>query len=377
MSNIVFITSASHTKNSKNLNWFQRIYFLSRYANLIVIARKSASFKSLVKQGCLVFNAIFTGKIGMIAYGVYWQMRYSRKFKINAIITEPSIVGIVGFLGKIIYSSKWIIDVWDIPFRCHSRFFFTRLRIVITRKTFKILYKYADLFIVSILPDFELKYFNIPGSKMLLLNNAIWFDKSFQEICKSSKPKPFNIFCMRSYYTKDMSLDMLSNAFSQVKSKISNISLTIVGKISKEVEHQVQALRNCDNVKFTGFIEFEKLQEMITYADVCVVPYKNVPDLAQIYPVKVLEYLSLGKPVIAPRIAGIQTMIKDGYNGLLFNPGDAKDLASKIELLYKDNNLREKISKNARNLDSKYDCRVKNQIISNRIYQLCNKCNPE
>jgi len=374
MLNILFITSVNHKKEYCNLNSFQRVYFLSRSSNFTIFGCKDADFNLSAKKGTRIINSPFPGKVGLIIYGIFWMFVYTKNSNNLIVITEPSIVGILGYLCKAINNRiKWVVDVWDIPFRCHSSLVFQHFRIRITKNIFKILYRHTDLFIISILPDFELKYFNIPKSKMLLLNNAIWFGDSFPKRYLNLKSKFFNILCMRSLYTKNMGLDTLVKAYIKLKSKIPNIFLTIIGEIPKEVEPQVETLKKYRDVKFTGFIELNKSEELITSADVCVVPFKSIPDLAQTYPTSILQYLILGKPIVATRIAGIQTMIKDGYNGLLFNPNDAEDLVCKIELLYKNKNLRRKISKNARNLGSKYDCRLKNKIILNRLRQLVDR----
>jgi glycosyltransferase involved in cell wall biosynthesis len=47
-------------------------------------------------------------------------------------------------------------------------------------------------------------------------------------------------------------------------------------------------------------------------------------------PLVAAEAFSSGVPVIGSRHGGIAAMVKDGVNGLLFNPGDADDLAKKI-----------------------------------------------
>jgi len=49
-------------------------------------------------------------------------------------------------------------------------------------------------------------------------------------------------------------------------------------------------------------------------------------------PLVITEALSMGCPVIAPRIGGIPEMILDGKNGLLYRPGDIADLTKKIDL---------------------------------------------
>jgi glycosyltransferase involved in cell wall biosynthesis len=55
-------------------------------------------------------------------------------------------------------------------------------------------------------------------------------------------------------------------------------------------------------------------------------------------PLSLLEALNLGKPVLASRIGGLPEIIQEGKNGYLFNPGEATDLAEKINLL-KENDL--------------------------------------
>ena len=47
-----------------------------------------------------------------------------------------------------------------------------------------------------------------------------------------------------------------------------------------------------------------------------------------------LNVYSLGKPVIASNIGVMGEMIKDGKTGLLFEPGNSQDLASKAEWLW-------------------------------------------
>jgi len=53
-----------------------------------------------------------------------------------------------------------------------------------------------------------------------------------------------------------------------------------------------------------------------------------------------LEAMACAKPRIGSDLQGIPTVIKDGSDGLLFRPGDAGDLAEKLDLLMGDEGLR-------------------------------------
>ena len=61
-----------------------------------------------------------------------------------------------------------------------------------------------------------------------------------------------------------------------------------------------------------------------------------VPSLYEPMGYVVLEAMSCGRPVVASRTGGIAEVIRDGHNGLLFEPGDADELAAKLRDLHRD-----------------------------------------
>jgi glycosyltransferase involved in cell wall biosynthesis len=61
----------------------------------------------------------------------------------------------------------------------------------------------------------------------------------------------------------------------------------------------------------------------------------------------VVEAMALSKPVIGAAIGGIPEMVIDNYTGLLFEPGDADQLTSRIKLLYGNKDLIIEMGKNA------------------------------
>jgi len=60
-----------------------------------------------------------------------------------------------------------------------------------------------------------------------------------------------------------------------------------------------------------------------------------------------IEGMMAGKPVIGARAGATAELIADGVNGLLYTHGDPKDLADKIEYLYKNPEVAEQLGKNA------------------------------
>jgi glycosyltransferase involved in cell wall biosynthesis len=65
-------------------------------------------------------------------------------------------------------------------------------------------------------------------------------------------------------------------------------------------------------------------------------------------PLKLFEYMALGRPVVAPAQPNIMEVLTDGEDSLLFDPQDPRGLGSAIERLWQDAGLRQRIGEAAR-----------------------------
>jgi len=372
MLKILFVTGASHKSYMVNFNHYQRVHFLSRQADLTIYARRGASFSVSASQGTEVVNAPFSGKLGMVISCILWLTVRGRSKSFDVVLTEPSKLCICGLFGKIVLGAKWVVDVWDIPFRRNSKRVLHRYIKRMDRRIARILFKFADLFILSILPDIEFVEFGIPREKKLLLKNAIWLnDRNSGKQGDCALPsEPFRIMCMRSRFLQDHGLDILAQAFDLLNKTHDNIELTIVGSVPKVVRPQVELLGRRSNVFFREFVEHDELLRLTALSTVCVVPFRETPDLSQTFPIKILEYLSLGTVVIASNLPGIASMVKHRHNGLLFKPGDAVDLADKLRTVYEDRELAVELSSRAATLCDEYDCRRKAEVILSALKKL-------
>ncbi len=73
-----------------------------------------------------------------------------------------------------------------------------------------------------------------------------------------------------------------------------------------------------------------------------------VPSLYEPMGYVVLEAMACERPVVASRTGGLLEAIDDGVNGLLFEVGDAEDLAEKLALLSSDPDLRVRLGQQGR-----------------------------
>jgi glycosyltransferase involved in cell wall biosynthesis len=115
------------------------------------------------------------------------------------------------------------------------------------------------------------------------------------------------------------------------------------GELEPELKAFVQEHR-LQNVKFLGHLDTPSLIYTVQRALFTVQPsewYEN-------YSMTVIESLACGTPVIGSRIGGIPEQILDGWNGLLFEPGNAMQLAEKMQSLLDDRHLAIKMGRNGR-----------------------------
>ena len=84
------------------------------------------------------------------------------------------------------------------------------------------------------------------------------------------------------------------------------------------------------NLEFVGHLEHESLDRFYKACSMLVVPsvcYEGFPSV-------IIDTMVRGKPVVCSRIGGLPEIVDDGFTGLLFEPGNAADLAEKIQYLW-------------------------------------------
>ena len=84
------------------------------------------------------------------------------------------------------------------------------------------------------------------------------------------------------------------------------------------------------NFKFLGFLKGAGLGEFYCNCRVLVLP----SICYETFGLPIVEAALHGKPVICSRIGGLPEIVDDGVTGLLFEPGNAEDLAEKIRYLW-------------------------------------------
>ena len=117
--------------------------------------------------------------------------------------------------------------------------------------------------------------------------------------------------------SREKGIRVLAEAFA----KLPNCELDVIGTGPEQ-----QALEGYEKLRLLGWREKAFVLEKMRSARYLLLPsicYEN-------FPRTVVEAFACGLPVIASRSGSMPEIIEEGRNGLLFAPGSADDLASKI-----------------------------------------------
>lgn len=108
----------------------------------------------------------------------------------------------------------------------------------------------------------------------------------------------------------------------------------------------IMGLNNYDKVEFTGFLNRNEIKDYFARASVVVIPSLWPEPFCLVG----LEAMSCSKPVVAYKVGGISSWLRDNYNGYLVNRGDIPGLVHRVETLLKNKRLSEDMGENGRRL---------------------------
>lgn len=106
------------------------------------------------------------------------------------------------------------------------------------------------------------------------------------------------------------------------------IPLMIVGEGPERQALEMQALRhNLSGIQFRGHLSHEQALRTIGAARLLVFP----SECYESFGLAIVEALATGVPVFCSRLGAMREIVVDGRSGLHFEPGNAQDLAEKVD----------------------------------------------
>ena len=175
--------------------------------------------------------------------------------------------------------------------------------------------------------------FELPVERTHLIPNGI--DPTWWSTGESPGGRTPLVFTWgRVQYEKGF--QVLARAMRLLRSRVPGIECVIGGRGSylPELQSQIDLEGVSDLVHLPGFLPDDRLRDTVHRAG-CVV----IPSLYEPFGIVALEALAGGAPLVVARTGGLAELIDGTGAGLLFEPGNAAELAACIETVLSDPDL--------------------------------------
>jgi glycogen synthase len=167
--------------------------------------------------------------------------------------------------------------------------------------------------------------FELPPEKVHLVPNGVDLGSWQPGTPTGATREPLVVAWGRVQYEKGF--QVLVRAIAALRHRVPGIRCVIAGRGSylAELQTQIDVEGVADLVDLAGFVPDDELKDILQRAG-CVV----IPSLYEPFGIVALEGMAAGAPTIVARTGGLAEIVEGTSAGLLFEPGNASDLAERI-----------------------------------------------
>ena len=180
--------------------------------------------------------------------------------------------------------------------------------------------------------------FGLPEDKVDVLPNAVTpFEGGLRNVRDKYAGRDEHLILFVGRMVPEKGPHILFEAAKRVLKRRWDVKFVFVGEgpLREKLMKEAEATPFPEKFYFTGFLPDDELKSLYVACDLAV-----FPSLYEPFGIVALEAMSVGKPVVASDVGGFSEMIEDGVTGVKVRPGDAEELASAIERLVEDAELR-------------------------------------
>lgn len=137
-------------------------------------------------------------------------------------------------------------------------------------------------------------------------------------------------------------------AFPKILKEKKDVSLFIVGGgfYLDELKKLVKEMNLSNDIIFTGYVKREDIPKHIATADVAIASFEKNKITECKSPLKIVEYLASGKPIVASDVGEVKRMVGDA--GILVEPGNSEKIADAVLEILKNKKLKKTLEIKAR-----------------------------
>lgn len=370
---------------ARNTTRFQRILHLSQHFELTVLHRDPwvpEELRSRARFHCPPTWAPSARHLNTLFFTLWSLHRVSelRRQGLRTVVTSSHyFTSVVGLISKLRMGTTWVADIYDVPKLAQevteileARDLVVQLPIALAQDALlKGIFRRADLVLCTLVPD-ALQEYRIPTNKLLPLTNGVDPDSLVSSTPPSEPADGFRVLYLVGL-SRIRGVDMLLESAEALMAQCPDVRWIIAGPASsKELRwfnNAVETKGLRAQLDYVGELPHSEALRLVASADVCLFLFPKTFATDPIYPIKVLEYMAHGKPIVATSLAGIRRILTDGSSAALIPPGDSRALSIAIRALRDNPLLRERLGKNALMVAKEYDWKT----INDRVVQAVEK----
>lgn len=320
------------------------------------------------KYSAVKIKPSLLGNIKYVIFCIRSALRLKRdKKNIDLVVTyDPLKTGIIGVAVSNILNAKFAPQVNGV-YTAEAEWIDTQhlLSSRIKKKIYPIIMKWvlkrADG--IKLLFDSQLDYFgNMFNGKIIKSFACYVAVEQFSNIREDKE------ILFAGFPFKRKGVDILIEAFKEIAPKYPDWKLKILGWFP-DTSALYKAIDNHPQIYHHPPVHGYEMPDHIGVCSILVLPSRS-EGMGRV----LVEAMAAGKPRIGSNIEGIPKVINDGVDGYLVEPGDVHDLATKLENLMCDANLRNRMGAAAKDRVSK-EFTIKNYIsnLDNFYTEVLNK----
>ncbi|MGK5507526.1 1,4-alpha-glucan branching protein domain-containing protein [Brevibacillus formosus] len=143
---------------------------------------------------------------------------------------------------------------------------------------------------------------------------------------------------------QEKGVHLLLEAMARLRDELLHAKLLIAGRgpMQDEWKQLVHQMGLSEQVRFLGFVDDGRRNELFALADVAV-----FPSLYEPFGIVALEAMALGTPVLVADTGGLREIVRHGENGAMMYTGDPESLTNQLRWLLSDPDQRHQLAQTA------------------------------
>ena len=215
----------------------------------------------------------------------------------------------------------------------------------------KLTFPFSDIIISN--SRAGIKSYNAPLKKSICIYNGFDLDRikninNKKKIIEEHKICTRYVVGMVANFSEKKDYGTFIKATNMIAGKRNDVTFLLIGEGPTRERYMNSINYNLKKrIKFLG--KQENVEEIINIFDVGV-----LTTFGEGLSNSIMEYMALGKPVLANYGGGTNELLKDGKTGFLLKSRDAKDICKKLDILLDDNELALKMGRAGHERITKY-----------------------